>query len=316
MDNLKENESVVRMRSTVSSWLSSDDWNSTRLIDWFQGYDLPALGHEEEPYLWLLRGIPESGERRPTEKAMANRVAVLLREQPDVRRPGRRPDQVLYNLFMFCAGLSSAEELADPLFEVLERYRLQGKWHGVDLRTSLKAALIANQLDARLWSVWEESLVGEPKFLPLDESELVDAVRLMPQSPDRRGEPAIDFIGRALKLVAERRSSDSDKEEIFASLTTNVMDTYPGHQWGRDLLVQAMKHDWPKWAVENIPVTYPEYVSEIIRTVRKSPFIHSRSIKGVILHGLEEGARLELQSNGQSLKEAYRKGLKLVAVGA
>src|SRR5690349_4207802 len=115
----------------MTQWLFSNDWTTTQLVDWFQGYDLPALGHDEEPYFWLLRSIPEGSNRYQTEKAVAVRIAVLLKEQPDLKLPGKRPNQVLYNALMMSAGLSCPDELAEPLSEMLERKELHGNWRGV-----------------------------------------------------------------------------------------------------------------------------------------------------------------------------------------
>src|SRR5436309_11005637 len=64
------------------------------------------------PYTTLFRSIPEADERYPAKKEFARRVAALLNEQPDVKPTGKRPEQVLYNLLMLCAGLSCSNELA------------------------------------------------------------------------------------------------------------------------------------------------------------------------------------------------------------
>ncbi len=318
IDEMREHESVERMRTLVAGWLASEHWTTGQLIDWFQGYDLPALDRGEEPYLWLLRGIPDANERHSAEKKFATRVAALLREKPDVKRPGKRPDQVLYNLFMLCAALSCPDELFDPSVEVLERQAMHGKWRGIDLRTALKAALISNQKDSRLLSVWEEALRnGNQRFLAIDEYEFVDAARLMPPSLARRGEPHLPAIGRALKVVAERHETDGTREKVFASLAKRVIDTFPGRpMWGRDLLLQAVQHEWPKWAVEIIPANYPEYVSRIIRSVRDSPFKRDRAVGGVIVHGFAESALSHELPNARSIKEAYEIGLKSLAVAS
>jgi hypothetical protein len=333
MGELKQNESIERMRQIVCDWLASENWSTSKLVDWFQGYDLPALGHEEEPYLWLLRGIPDDAERYQTEKKLATRAAVFLREQPDVKRPGQDPDQVLYNLLMFCAGLSSAHELADPLFEFLERRRLEGKWRGVDLRTALKSALITNQRDARLVPVWEESLInGHERFLTIDEYDFIDAARLIPGSIEKQGTPALDVIGKALRVVADRHDRDEKREQTFFTLANKVIDTYPRRpSWGRDLLIQALKQAWPRWAIEVMPANSPD-ISRIIQSVRMSPYKGERSARGVIVHGLAESAvsearaaaaqsslpcrpRLE-KSKATPIQEAHVIGLRALSVGA
>jgi hypothetical protein len=278
------------------------------------------VGQDDEPYLWLLRGLPEADERYAAEKKFASRLAVFLREKPDVKRPGKRPDQVLYNLLMLCAGLSCADELADPLYEVFERGQLKGTWRGVDVRSALKPGLFSNQRDSRLFATWEKLLLnGEHDVLPMDEFEFLEATRLMPESAARRGEPALDAIGKALRIVAERLGEEDTRENRFGSLARKVIDTYPGRPtWGRDLLLQALQQEWPKWAIEIIPGQHPEYVSRIIQTVRDSPYIRGRSVKGVIAHGFAEieSALTEEDPDAQSIKEAHQTSLKSLAVGA
>jgi len=258
MDEIRGNESVVRMRTIVQGWLASEDWTTTQLIDWFQGYNLPAVGHDEEPYLWLLRGVPEADERHAAEKKFTGRAAMLLKEKPDVKRPGKRPDQALYNLFMLCAGLSCPDELADPLFRVFERRQLKGKWRGIDIRSALKSALISNQKDSRVFASWEKLLLnGKNEFFTVDEFEFLDAARLMPESEDKRGEPALNAIGKAFKMMASKLEPDHERRIRYRSIVNKVIETYPGRPtWNLDLLRQADGNVWPIWSIECLPSLY------------------------------------------------------------
>jgi hypothetical protein len=314
MDEEKENESLLRMRKIVSTWLASSNSNTQQLINWLQGYDLPAEGQDEEPYLPLLRGIPEADGRYATERAFAHRVAILLSEKPDVNRPGKRPDQLLYNLFMLCAGLSCPEDLFDPLCEVLERRQVAVNWRGIDVRTALKAALILNQGDERLLPVWERAVQGDKTgFLLMDEYEFLEAARFMPSREDP-GKPALNVIGKALKLIATREEREDDREVIFRTMVEKVMNSCPGWSWGRDLLLQAVEQGWPKWAIENIPARGPEYVVRIIQSVKASPFTNERSIMGIIVHGFSVTA--DAHPNAPAIEEAHKTGLKALAVGS
>jgi hypothetical protein len=315
MDDERENESLLRMRRMVSTWLATENWNTQQLINWLQGYDLPAEGQDEEPYLALLRGIPDADEKYATERAYAQRVAMLLNEKPDVKRPGKRPNQILYNLFMLCAGLSSPDDLFDPLCAVLERGKVAVNWRGVDVRTALKAALILNQGDERLLPVWERAVQKDNAgFLVLDEYEFLEAARFMPPSRAERGKPALNVIGKALKLIATREEPEEDREVIFRSILEKVMNSYPGWTWGRDLLLQSVEHGWPKWAIESIPATSPEYAVRIIQSVKASPYTNERSIMGIIVHGFSVTA--DAQPNARGIEEAHKSGLKSLAVGS
>jgi hypothetical protein len=220
MDEGKKHGPEQWMRDMLSAWLAREDWKPEQLLDWLQGYGLPPVGHDDDPFLWVLRGLPEADERHPAETALANRVAKVLDEvKPDVTQPGDRPDELLYNLFMLCAGLSCPDQLADPLYEVFKRRKLKGEWLGVDVRDALGAALTSNQLDSRLQPVWETMLEGEEHdFLPGDEYDGFEGIRLMPGSADKRGEPALDAIGKALKAMARHLEKAHDRRPQFRAL--------------------------------------------------------------------------------------------------
>jgi len=58
------------------------------------------VGSSEEPYVWLLRRLPEGAERYPLETEFARRAARLLEDQPDRVPRGRRPERLLDYLLM------------------------------------------------------------------------------------------------------------------------------------------------------------------------------------------------------------------------
>lgn len=63
--------------------------DTQQLSRWLQGYDHPEGVVDEEPYAWLLRRLPTGEERDSEETKLAAAAAQLLREEPDVNRPGR-----------------------------------------------------------------------------------------------------------------------------------------------------------------------------------------------------------------------------------
>jgi hypothetical protein len=258
MKNEPVDSLTARMRKVLGAWLARSEWEPQQLLDWLQGYGLPPVGHDEEPYVWLLRGLPPADEKYNSETALARRVATILEDKPDLKRPGRRPDQVLYNLLMLCAGLSCPDELAQPLQSILRRETLEGEWLGVNLRYALQSALILNQIDARLLPEWEGLLNGsEHGTLPGGVREGFEGVRLMPPSFAERGSPALDAIGRVLAVMAAHYERDKGRRRAFAFLVNRVIETYPGRPtWDLDLMLQADKDDWPVWAVECLPSLY------------------------------------------------------------
>ena len=242
------------MTGFLENWLARTDWEPGQLIRFLQGYDIPALGHEDEPYQWILRGLPRGRKRHPTRKKLAERLASVLSAAPDVERPGKRPEEVLYNLLMLCAGVYSADQLGQRLFEMFERRALQGKHRGLDLRIALQYALASNQLDNRLEPDWYSMLgKGRHEYLKGNEYDGFGGILMMPPSANDRGKPAYDSIGKALRLMAEHLEQRLDRRPKFQKLLDRVERVYPlGDAWNLDFIRQAHKNDWPVWAVDSL----------------------------------------------------------------
>lgn len=244
-----------RVAQLLYDWLSRDEWELEEAHDWLQGYCLPPVGHDEQPFVWIYRGLVLIEDRYEAETELARRMARVLQEKPDVTRPGTRPDELLFNLFMLCASLSYPAVLGEPLLAVYERRALRGEWLGTDLRVALTAALIPNQIDKRLLPVWQAMVEGRAdEFLVGSIRHGLDGITLMPGSDSEPEEPALDEIGGALKAVARNLSHERDRRIEFKAFLKDVTDTYPGRRtWALDLVLLADKRHWPAWAVECLP---------------------------------------------------------------
>ena len=104
-----ETETPRGVTSSFLNWLSDEAWSHNQLIRFLQGYDLPPGDSQAAPFQRLLDELPEVG-RVEAKKKLATRAASLLAEQPDVKRTGEDPDEVLYNLLQLCAGLPEIPE--------------------------------------------------------------------------------------------------------------------------------------------------------------------------------------------------------------
>jgi hypothetical protein len=260
-DMMEQNEPTTQNRHSeqvsqeLKAWLSRTEWELEEAYDWLQGYYLPPVGHDDYPFVWMHRGLFLIEDRYEAETELARRMARVLRERPDVSRPGTRPDELLFNLFMLCASLSYPKELGEPLLAVHERRALRGEWLGTDLRVSLTAALISNQIDKRLLPAWQAMIEGrEDDFLVGNLKYGLDGIALMPASESAPDEPALDEIGGALKTIARNLNQEHDRRIEFKALVKSVTDTYPGlPTWSSDLVRTADKSNWPAWAVECLP---------------------------------------------------------------
>jgi hypothetical protein len=245
-------------------WLDSVDSGPWQLARWLQGYDLPALGGGDEPYVSLLYALPVGGDRHPYETRLAERAASLINDEPDVHRPGDMPERLIYNLLSLCSGLHAPDLLADPLYAMHERRALRGQWMGVELCDALLSALVPNQADNRLWGVWRRMLGGrETESLRGNEYDGFEGVLWMPASRQTDGEPDLKALGYALWMMSRRLNEHPHNRLEFSSLLERVQAVYFDHEtWGIDLLRLANEFEWPKWAVDCLP-DLPHIVGDV-----------------------------------------------------
>jgi hypothetical protein len=248
-------------RTVVDSWLAQADRSPDELVDLLEGAGLPPVGHDEEPYLWLLRVLPEDEPERSAAAAkLAATAAVLLEGHPDIKPTTRQPESLLYNLLLLCAGLHRPQELAEPLFDMWKRKALAGRWQGLDLRAALSAALASNQIDERLWPEWRDLLRGKPgRFLPGHPYDGFDGALWMPSGSDQLDKPNLPALGKALKLMASHLETDRQRRQMFQKLIERVLDAYPVHSsWEVDVIRLADRESFPVWAVECLPSLFVE----------------------------------------------------------
>lgn len=301
---------IEQVRASLRRWADQEGFDLQTLVDWLQGTGLPAVGHDEEPFVWLLRGLPTGANRHAVSEKLAEGIARLLGQRPDVERIGDRPEQLLYNLLEVATHLNYPDQLASPLHELFRRKRLNGSWAGVDLRHVLRSALISNQRDNRLYAEWKSLLeTREHGFLGGNETDGLDAVRLMPASEDERGEPTMDAIGHALLWMARHLANQDDFRFQFRQQLRIVSETYPEYpEWDYLLLRQAHEHRWPKRAIECLDVlaflpNSPFRASHFLWDYYL-PFLPATSIRqrGALCDGIV--AEVEVDSDAQPVLNA------------
>jgi hypothetical protein len=235
----------------IAKWLEDPSGPSWALVDWLEGYNLPAVGPDEDPYVWLHRGLNELPANLYVEFIL--RLARFIDEQPDVARPGDRPDEVLYNLLLLCTRLGDRLRLGPPLIRMYERARrrmgLTGQtYRGLDLRNPLLLALIGSQYDRSLISVWFRMLqTGRDAILPGTEYSGFYGVL----ATDLPGQPNLDDLGQALSQMVRYLDRFGDKHQPkLTELLNRIYDTHPAesNELDRSFLVEAMTRAWPDWA--------------------------------------------------------------------
>lgn len=243
------------MQELMISWLWEDQLDLPRLYDWLHGRGLPPVGHDEEPYQWLLRGIAVLGPAREhLEKRFAERLSILLGEEPDTTmRDGG--DDYLRNLYWTCAGLRRPSFLAEQLWRVYKRLR-RTKLRG-DVRDGLQAALVQNQYGETkpLKEVWEP-MVMEGRARGLRGDEVVGYEGILARHATVR--PDIDKVFWALGTISHRW--DESRKAEFRRLIFKVPDL-DRFEVARRLIASARRPEdgWSQWAIKLLPgITYPK----------------------------------------------------------
>jgi hypothetical protein len=260
-------ELTREMADRLKAWLDGPG-GSGPLVEWLQGYDLPPVGYADEPYLWLLRGIraigPELSSKQDGQTydhLFCKQVAGLLDDRPDRDRPGDNPERVLYNLFRLCAGLRCPACLAEGLRAILEAKQLSGSWFGVDLRSTLRSALVENQRLQWLRTTWLAMIRGESGFLPGDEFTGMAGLLKMPESEAARGQPAVEAICAGLSALVQRleKEDDENPRARLVEMIEEVRRAFPDYdRWDRDFMIEgADKSQWPKWAFTTLATLIP-----------------------------------------------------------
>lgn len=254
----EQHKVIFLSKGTLKSWLLRESWEVQQLVNWLQGYDFSPVGHDEEPFRWIVRWLPTGEAKDQARTTLAERLATLLEKNPDINPIGDRPEELLYNLFMLCAVLGCPAQLHGPLLAVFGRQKLQGQWFGIDLRAALRIALIKNQADERLLPVWDVMSSGKRHpFLPGDEFDGFDGARFIPSGLQAPDAPALNVIGKALGGIAQKLDKEPTRRTKLRTLISRAIETYPGRPtWDQDLINQADQHQWPGWAVECLPNLY------------------------------------------------------------
>ncbi|HVN04732.1 MAG TPA: helix-turn-helix domain-containing protein [Bryobacteraceae bacterium] len=234
------------MQELMIPWLWEDKLEIDRLLGWLQGSGLPPVGAEEEPYQWLLRGVSVPGPAQDTlEKRLAERLAIILGEQPDVDAPvsGSQHD-FLNNLYWTCAGLRQPAFLGEPLWQIYRRVKYT-KPPGA-IRDALQGALVQNQFGETkpLKEIWEP-MIERGRHRWLRGREIVGyegiLVRHLTVKPD------LDKVLWALGRISQRweTTGGADRLPEFERLIWKIpgLDQY---EVARRLVESA--RDWAPWA--------------------------------------------------------------------
>jgi transcriptional regulator with XRE-family HTH domain len=243
------------MQELMIAWLWDEKLDLTRLASWLQGRGLPPVGPEEEPYHWLLRGLSvPGGTQQFLEKRFAERLAILLGEQPDVEPivPDGQED-FLSNLYWTCAGLNQPGFLAEQLWLAYKRLRFTKPSGAV--RDSLQAALVQNQFGETrpLKEIWEPMVTrGRHRWLRGNEIVGFEGILIR----HRTLKHDLQTVFWALGRISQRWDAGTpEQQKEFKRLMGKLPDlVQPGAVNALIEYARGPGSDWTSWAQALLPL--------------------------------------------------------------
>ena len=161
-----------------------------------EGYGLPRIDNYTEADVRLLQLIEEQPELSDVITDLARRL--LEEHVANAEERSASPidtDRKLFSLLYLSAGLKAPDRLARPLKSIFRKrlIPLTSNYRGVPLTLALCAALIHNQDDDTLASVWAEMRRDQPNYLSGTPQDGERGQKLMPS----REPPAVCVVGES-----------------------------------------------------------------------------------------------------------------------
>jgi transcriptional regulator with XRE-family HTH domain len=272
---------TAELRRKLLPWLEEGKWSPQPLIDWLQGRHLVSYRHEDEPYRWFLRALPSDESKWDWHRnELARRIGKMIEEEPDVQRPGPRPDEFLSNLFLLAAGLDSPDLFAEPLFGVYRRLRRGSVKLEVGVRDCLLAALTRNQKDLRLYEVWLQMMeTGKHNILPGNRSAGFEGFKWLSPRPDFQEFPWV------IKLMEPVRPNLDAVDEL-AGLMGSIVTEFASSNGLIGLLGGGFSAGWGDASVaawSSVAASHHKYLDEFLN---HSPAAEAKFVADVVAKGL------------------------------
>lgn len=239
------------MARRIDCWLK-DDAPLEQFADWLRGYGFPMAWDNDEPYRCLLRGLENLKLDQESISTFCIKTADFLDRAPAITHTGKRPEQVLYNLFMLAHHLHRPNILSSPLYQVYMRGQVYGAWMGVDLRVALRDALVENQIDQSARHIWESLFEADTDkhLLPGDTLNGFIGLFKMPNLGTGR-RPDVESILWGLSKVVihlDQAGPQSNRGVKLPLLINAVVNEYADIEWSSLISQRARKDKWKRWA--------------------------------------------------------------------
>ena len=242
------------MQSLLLPWLEDPRRDTRQLLRWLQGLDLPPVDPNDEPYLWILRGLPAGGDLPQWQQRLAEAAAHVLDSAPDVEVAADDPEMLLFNLLELSARLRCEAVLSAPLRAMVGRDKLAGRQYlGMDLRHSLRFALTHNQPDCELEAAWMAMVRGQDTpGLAGSSRDGVEGILQM-KVPRQPGAPPKRAIDEALTEYSLVLGDSPTSAAAFNAVLLKVRDRFPGHFGSLAFVEMSDRQKWLAWTDMAIP---------------------------------------------------------------
>jgi hypothetical protein len=257
----EEDQTLLWIHNKLTNWLDSNNYSHEMMISWLKGYELPPVGHEEEPYVWIFHAL--SGASKDTCRQFARYISKFLEEiNWETGLADKRSDKILYNLFCICSGLHFPKETGKPLWNIFDFFERNKEKREIlaskkyNLNGAFRGALISNQYDPKYKIIWKRMLNGESHdFLLGNEYSGFEGILNFNKSDELDAQPDTDEIGWALGKIIdylEKNSQDAERQNNFRYLFKRIKETWSNFKnWDKELILQADKWKYPLWAILN-----------------------------------------------------------------
>ncbi len=229
------------MGQNIKNWLEKPaptpgpDW---QLREWLQGYGLPVVEGQYEPYYWILRGLETISELNKPESRFCNLLSKFLEQKPDERSTSRRDKQVLYNALMLSACLHCPKCLAKPIHDMHDRRAVKGRWLNFDLGDALLMAMIENQVDRSYEGHWLSLMREDDAGLS---AHGLDGFLKLPDTPipELKLFDDVDIVDTVVAM--DRKWADKeDRVSRLDLIFQKILKLSPSpEEWSRLFLIQA-----------------------------------------------------------------------------
>jgi hypothetical protein len=258
---------IAKFQNDFRLWLTGNDWSITQLVSWLEDEtlnynkivmpDIYSVGirhfqnETSEPCHILSEGMKGTFDHS-LRYAFYARMTALLADNPDVKKPGKQPQKVLFNLLSLCKNQPQPNYYRDLLFNIQKRGKQLGTYEWANLDILLFRAMMNNQTDQSLLATWKKMIeTGNTDILPDNPNAAkrlgLKGILRLPEDPAHKGR-RMEAIARALR----EHILDEQGNVQFSTLSYNYEVPEVCVNSGsffRDLFVAAREQDWPAAAL-------------------------------------------------------------------